>query len=70
MNPRPIIDAYLIATPLGDDRVEIIAHAPEISGQADTTIIFPGESFGGRNFDEWYAVGLAKGIIPAEWLQV
>lgn len=64
------IDAYLIATPLGDDCVEIVAHAPATSGHQDTRIIFAGESFGGRNFDEWHAAGLAKGVVPAEWLQV
>jgi hypothetical protein len=69
MNNRPI-EAYLIATPLGDDCVEIVAHTPEISGHNGTTIIFAGESFGGRNFEEWHAVGLTKGVIPAEWLQV
>jgi len=69
MNSRPI-EANLIASPLGDDRVEIVAHTHEISGYNGTTIIFTGESFGGRNFEEWHAVGLAKGVIPAEWLQV
>lgn len=63
-------DRYLIATPLGDDRVEIVAHAPDTTGHQDIRIIFAGESFGGRNFEEWHAAGLAKGVVPAEWLQV
>lgn len=63
------IETYLIVTPLNDDCVEIVAHSPGNAGYKDTTIIFAGESFGGRNFEEWHAAGLAKGVIPAEWLQ-
>lgn len=63
-------EAYLIATPHGDDRVEIAAYTSEMASAGYTTVISVGESFGGRDFKEWHAAGLAKGIIPAEWLRV
>ena len=32
-------------------------------------VLRPGESYGGRNFEEWLAVARGAGLVKAEWAE-
>lgn len=70
MKAREDLLTTLMVMPYEEHAIRIVDLLPDTDSEHFDTVIFEGETFGGRHYDEWLVIANGPGRVGADWLQV